>query len=403
MKNFIYTCFIIILSAGLFFAGCDELERGTPVSENDSVPTPVSHVQVENTPGGAVISYVLPNSESLLYVEAEYFIREGVRHTVKSSYYKNNITLEGFSDTLNYEVKLYAISMGGKKSDPVTINIKPLTPPVISIFKSMSLQATFGGALIRFQNEGEANIKINVLSTDSVGDYYTVDIYYTKTKGGSFTIRGFADVPTKFGVFVMDRWNNYSDTLFREFTPYFEEEMDKNKFDEVRLPTDTWQKRYSASAGVPAIWDGNLAWSGTSGNFQSILPSPFPQWFTFDMGVTAQISRLKYWMKGGAYNSGNQKVFEIWGSNDPNPDGSWDSSWTLLGHFVTPKPSGLPLGSYSQEDLEFAKAGIDFEFSSDIPPVRYIRWKTIEVFNPTVGNSWIAEISLFGKVLEVHR
>jgi hypothetical protein len=399
MKNIVYICLTTILAAGLFLTGCDELERGTPVSEDDSIPAPVSNVQIENIPGGAVISYVLPDSENLLYVEAEYSIREGVKHTIKSSYYKNSITLEGFSDTLNYEVGLYAVSMGGKKSEPVKVNIKPLIPPVISIFKSMSLQPTFGGALIRFQNESEANIKIYVITTDSIGDYYTADINYTKTKGGSFTVRGFADVPRKFGVFVMDRWNNYSDTLVREFTPYFEEEMDKNKFKEVRLPTDTWQKRYAASAGVPAIWDNNLAWSGNTGNFQSILPSPFPQWFTFEIGVTAQISRLKYWMKAAAYNSGNQKVFEIWGSNDPNPDGSWDS-WTLIGHFETPKPSGLPLGSVTQEDTEFCQAGIDFEFSSDIPAVRYIRWKTLEVYNPTVGNSWIAEISLFGKVIE---
>src|SRR5690606_35307007 len=107
-----------------------------------------------------------------------------------------------------------------------------------------------------------------------LGEWSPVETYYTSQREGLFFARGFESTEQSFGVYMRDRWENYSDTLVRNLTPLFEEELDKSRFAEVRLPTDTWQKRYSNSPGVSAIWNGNRATSGQSHNFQSILPSP---------------------------------------------------------------------------------------------------------------------------------
>ena len=102
-----------------------------------------------------------------------------------------------------------------------------------------------------------------------------------------------------------------------------------------------------------------------------------PQWFTFDMGVTAKLSRLTWFMRPGyLYSLHNPKEVEIWGSNNPNPDGSFDDSWILLVSHTQVKPSGLPEGQLSQDDIDAANAGETVVFPLNTPKVRYIRFKT---------------------------
>src|SRR3546814_18376720 len=86
-----------------------------------------------------------------------------------------------------------------------------------------------------------------------------------------------------------------------------------------------------------------------------------PQWFTFDLGVTARLSRLVLFKRLSnrfLYNSGAVKRWSLYGSNDPNPDGSFDESWIFLMECNSIKPSGLPPGENTNEDLEYARAEI---------------------------------------------
>jgi len=384
-----------LATALLLFLGCQKYQNGVPVSEDDQAPAPVTNAQVESLPGGATISYTLPKSESLLYVMAEYSIRDGVKIDKKSSYYNNSITIEGFPDTKTYDVQLYAVSRGGKKSDSLTVKVKPLTPPVISTFMSLSMRPTFGGVNVSFENESEADIKITVLTTDSLGDLYPAEVYYTKSKEGNFSARGFAAEKRKFGVFVRDRWNNYSDTLFSDITPFYEEKLDKTKFKEVDLPTDTYVQ-HCCGTGMKDLWDD--VWGG--GNVFHTKPNTgIPQWFTFDLGVTARLSRFKFYHRdggiAGAYYAGDPEVIEVWGSNNPPPNGSWDS-WTLLGHFESVKPSGA--ATPTAEDIQFACIdGEDFEFPLGLSPVRYLRFKILKTWGG-VSYMYMAELTFWGSV-----
>jgi len=79
------------------------------------------------------------------------------------------------------------------------------------------------------------------------------------------------------------------------------------------------------------------------------------------------------------YSQQDVKRFEVWGSNDPAADGSWDS-WTKLLTCESIKPSGLPTGQTSEEDVAYAKAGERFVFPEGTPAVRYIRIKVLETW-----------------------
>lgn len=387
MKNYMY----LIITAVLFF-GCQKVERSAPVSGDDEAPAEVSNVQVENIPGGAVLSYTLPDSKSLLYVLAEYSVGDST-HTQKASYYQNAITLEGFPDTGPYDVNLYAVSRGEKKSTPVEVKIAPLTPPVITVFQSLNLRPTFGGVNVEFLNRSGAKIKINVITPDSFGDLDIADIFYTSIDSGNFSVRGYDSIPRLFGAFVKDRWNNSSDTVFAEVTPFFERQLDKSKFSAVHLPGDTYEA-HTGFKTIPAIWDGLETVQASA--FQTKPGSGIPQWFTFDMGIQSVLSRFKFFhkMNGGAYMAGDPKDFEIWGSNNPPQDGSW-TNWHLLGSFRNNPPSGqIPA---TAEDQTYASTvGTDYEFPIGNDAYQYIRFKTLSTWGG-VDFIYIGELTFFGQ------
>jgi len=384
----------LFYTATLFlFLGCQKAEMSVPPNADDTAPGKVSNVKVENIPGGATLTYTLPDSKSLLYVLAEYSIRSGETLTKKASYYEKKITLEGFPNTEAHDVTLYAVSRGNKKSDPVSIKVNPLTPPVISIFKSLDLRPTFGGVNVAFLNKVGANIKINVLTPDSLGDLTTADIFYTSNDSGNFSVRGYDSVPRKFGVFVRDRWNNYSDTVFQDITPYYERQLDKSRFVAVHLPGDTWQN-HTGFKSEEAVWDGLETVQASA--FQTAPGSGMPQSFTIDLGVQSVLSRFKFFhkMNGAAYVGGDPKNFEIWGSNNPSQDGGW-ANWHLLGTFRNNPPSGtLPATAADQEYA--ATTGTDYEFPIGNESYRYIRFKTLNTWGG-VDYIYIGELTFFGQ------
>ena len=59
------------------------------------------------------------------------------------------------------------------------------------------------------------------------------------------------------------------------------------------------------------------------------------------------------------------------------------------------KPSGLPYGQCSAEDVELALAGFNYDLDPNAPKVSYLRIKSLENW---IGTSWmeILEVSVFG-------
>jgi len=288
-----------------------------------------------------------------------------------------------------YTIQLYSVNRSEKASEPVSVQARPLTPNYAEVFNTIHMVEDWGGATVYFENPSEADLAITIIHVDSTGFWSQGETLYTKRRQGSFSVHDLPPVRTDFGVYIRDRWNNMTDTFVVNLLPKFEKQMNPSKFQEVRLPGDNpmstvWHIFLSS------LWDGDLSkiTDATGAMFLTVPDGTWPHWCTFDMGVEegAILSRVKLWQRAGynnqfSWHDRNIRKFEIWGSMNPNPNGSWDDSWTFLMEGEIIKPSGLPLGENSDEDIQALLGGHEFSFPLDVPYVRYIRIKCTETMN----------------------
>ncbi|WP_143306150.1 DUF5000 domain-containing lipoprotein [Chitinophaga vietnamensis] len=382
MKSYHLLFFLAIM----LITACSK-ETHQPVNTSGEKPDVVKNVVVTNMAGAAKISYNLPDNKDILYVKAVYAIQSGARREIRSSYYNNFLVVDGFGDTATHEIALYVVSRNEAASDPVKTTVKPLSPPMLLVRQSLEVKADFGGINIKFKNPGAADVAIVTLTTDSLGVFGPADIHYTKLEAGNYSARGFAAEKRKFGFYVRDHWGNQSDTLFMDITPIFEKLLDKNLFREVDLPGDVG---YGWGLPIPNLWNGALWHSADK-------LDGMPMWITFDLGVTAQLSRIGLWQRPNEwiYLQNNVREFEIWGSTNPASDGSW-SSWTKLLEHTVIKPSGLPVGQKTQDDIDAAIAGEQMNVPLDAPKVRYIRIKILRTWTDGGYAANIQEMKFWG-------
>src|SRR5690606_8909568 len=208
---------------------CKEEGRIDYIDENAPAPATVEVVDVENTPGGAIIKFKIPNDNNLLGVKAVYE-RNGEMVEKKASLYVDTIVVEGFGNTQSQDIKLFSIGKNEKISAAVSAKITPLPPPVRSV--DFDVQSGFGGVIVELdKNKTNADLSL-VLMADTLGNgkYVDMQTFHTKSDKIKFPRRGLKTQPTKFGVYLRDRWNNKSDTLFRELTPIEEQKIPSDLF-----------------------------------------------------------------------------------------------------------------------------------------------------------------------------
>ena len=381
-------CFSMIL-----FSTCQE-EKIHPLEKSDWVPDPVTSVVVKNLNGAAEISYDFTKHPDLLYVMAEFELNGKLKNT-KATVSNKTLLVEGFGDTKGHEVKLYAVSRSEVRSAPYSVTVQPLKPQGVITFESLSVIPDFGGVYATYLNATKQDLGITIIHKDATGTWVTDNTLYTEKESGGLTARGLAPNPTVFGIYVQDRWGNYSDTLVTTLTPLFEKLIPK-PFKAVVLPTDNITS-YNANNKIDKLWDGTVS-SATI--YYTAVNSGMPTWFTFDLGKVSKLSRFLYQQRNDValvqWGHGNPRYFEIWGSETaPNPDGSW-TGWTKLMDVESVKPSGLPVGQNSDEDLALMYKGEEFNFPSGAPAVRYLRFKINETWNKTTFFH-IGELTFWGQ------
>lgn len=385
---------LVILWSLICFSSCKDDNLRTYIEHDGTPPEPVTNVRVETLPGGAKITYDLPqdNELDLLYVKAIYEIRPGVSQEQSTSFYDHTILVQGFGDTDKHEIELISVDRSGNESEPVVIEVKPLTPPVEQVYESLDYEPDFSGIRVSLNNDAESDIMVGILIKNTDGDWESYDKEYTSLPEKVFSVRGLKAEPTTFGIYVRDRWMNFSDTMVKSLTPLYEEEVDKNDFRELSLPGDasnTWD--------LPGLWDQKY---GTHEGIRSDDNNGLPAHYQFSIGERYKISRFRFWgiIDGREYSSNNIKEFEICGSNNPTDD---FSGWTLMGTFEVKKPSGLPPGEYTNEDRATAAAGDEFTMPFDAPSVKYIRINVLSTFssprNSPSGGIWLTEVTFWGQ------
>jgi len=402
MKNYKSLLYISILSFAMLFLSCEEEERGPLVSDN-TIPEVITEVMVENLPGGAKIAYKVPATDDILLVEATY-VRNGELITARSSVYKNFVVIEGLKETSPQEVTLSVVDRSANRSQAVNVTINPQTAPIDILFETLEMVEDFGGVRLLYDNKDDIQVEFLLYTIDANGTAtYNQSAFVNNSSRSYHTYRTFAPTPQNFGVVAIDRWDNITTIKKATVTPLEEVMLDIYEFDDLKLSTD---EPDAFSWFMPNLWNGSIDGSGfhtdqtTPGAIVPPYTTPYHM-FTFDLGVLAKISRIKFWQRQGTwiFSHGNPRHFEIWGRPDfPTDDGASFDGWTLLvanGEVI--KPSGGPIGSNSAEDTASAALGEEFDASLSAPPVRYIRF--VQIQNWTDGKFiHIMEFNFWGQL-----
>ena len=369
----------LLLIAGI---GCKQEALNTPNIINKNAPGVVSGITVTNLNGKATLTYTLPNNKDVQYVKAVYHTSEGrAEQVVKASHYINTLTVEGFGDTLAHTVQLYAVNSSEVASAPVSVTVQPLTPAINLARRSLKATATFGGFAVTCNNPTKENLAIiPLVDTTGTGKWAQtrgMENIYSNSVLIDATNRGQPAIERKYAFVVRDRWLNYSDTLFAKLTPLFEILLPKSGWNNLALPGDA-APLFPGSTVVSNIYNGNYN-QGWPNVFFSIQTATSPQMITLDLGKLHIFSRLQlnpYRENNGQYFvKATPKVFEIWGSNQPNLNGALDASWTKLTTCTVVKPSGSPYGTETAADNTAGRNGFQFNFPVGLGSYRYVRIK----------------------------
>ncbi len=394
--------YLFIISALLLLAGCAESDLLHPYGQDDGVPpAKITKVKVRNWSGAATISYKLPSDPDLSYVKATFVGTNGEPREMKASAYVDSMVLEGFGNTKKYKIELRAYDKFENASDPIVVTVSPKKPPIQMVYESLKWETDFGGFAISFENQTKSDIGIYVVSKDEVTKELTYyDVYYTEKASGVYAVRGLPDVENDFGIYVQDHWGNTSKTLTFKTTPLKEDELMKPKFqllDPARFPGDLPSNQWNETPSN--LWDGKI----DNWNYgHTSWPIEFPHRFTFDLGVIAKMSRMKTWQRSGEdvrWKHGAWRLFKVYGCTELPPANGADpmAGWTLVGDFTSVKPSGLPQGQESDEDLQLLADGEEFIFDRNAPAVRYLRFE-INAVHSEMKLSVMSEIRLWGQI-----
>ncbi|MDR3140771.1 MAG: DUF4959 domain-containing protein [Tannerellaceae bacterium] len=401
MKNILFIL-VIILFVG-FITGCKDDFVGQPPTDSQA-PAPVRNPVAVSIPGGAKITYELPDNNDLLYVKAVYVIN-GTERNTSASFSSKVLEIKGFGTTESQTVSLYSVDRSGNMSEPVKVSITPGTSPIRIISESIRMKETFGGIQITWENASKENVALYIVEMGKDGDMDELDIAFSNAENGKYSVRGLGSIERVFGVYVRDRWDNISETRTATLTPLAEYKLDKSLWQRRIIPGDNpTNSGFGPWSHIKdEIWETDNIWE--------TLTSMIPILFTIDLGVTTKLSRYTLWQRnaGYQYKNSNPKRWKIYGTDilkgsesddywkTVEEDAGWKKDWILLGDGETFKPSGD--GPVTQEDLEYALQGYSFDMSIDAPPIRYVRFHVTDIWE-TIGLLHISELSFWGASAE---
>ena len=185
MKKIVY-----LLLLQLIMISCSESFVGQPPT-NDNQPQSIKNPTIVPIPGGAIISYDLPDDADLLSVRAEYTLN-GKPVNTEVSIYSNELKLEGFGNTELQTVDLYTVTRSFVKSAPIKVSFTPLTPPSYCSNRKCVYERRFRWCTIKWENESGTELAVYLLAEDFLtGEMETAEILYTKQENRALFIKRF--------------------------------------------------------------------------------------------------------------------------------------------------------------------------------------------------------------------
>lgn len=457
MKSSILSKNIIVMIVILAVWQCNA-PKDWSLPKDDTPPGPVTNIRVTNRNGGALIQYTKPSDPDLMGVKAVYRFHENdILREMWASFECDSILLDGYSNTDEHIVTLYAVDESYNMSKPEQVTINPLTPPIELIRKTLDVKATFGGVRAKWQNPWKHSMNITLYTYDSAGDKEVWDRYFSTGPEDGFTFRSFDAEEKRFYIELSDKWGNYSLPLDTLLTPLFETKIigrtpppnSVNIWSQYGHSNGTarWRgevfQMSSGATNFSTVHDGFLTnvdspvngwWSvffHSLANFfdpepgYSTSTSLAPMYFIIDMGKKASYNRLKYWTRDRLFNGVYMPYiwyeFEIWGANEVKPltgeklddfqywtaweeiggTDQWKEGWEKLATCVFKFPSGTPntvVEILNTEDIDFFLSGFEVPIDEDMvfTPFRYLRFVMLKQ-NSTDNVIQFAEIEFYGK------
>ena len=218
------TWYLIMFVATVLLSGCQKVERGQYPIDSEA-PGTVVLTEIENLPGGAVITYEIPSDEDLLYVKAVYQLDNGEIVEQKASAYTNKLKIEGIGRSRPLEVLLIAGDRSQNESVPTSVTVHPKDAAIYDILNSLKAYDDFGGIRIEWDNPQAEDVVLSVLTNNDEGEFVVAENFYTNSKIGKGSLRGYENEERVFGMTIRDRWGNRTDTIKDVYLPLFEEEI----------------------------------------------------------------------------------------------------------------------------------------------------------------------------------
>ncbi|MDR1865449.1 MAG: DUF4959 domain-containing protein [Bacteroidales bacterium] len=407
-------------------------------SEKDSTPPDavINPREAERLPGGALITYTLPDNSDLLAVKAVYSLTDGGKmQEAYASVQTDTIKLEGFPDTAERTVQLFCVDKSGNLSVPAEVSIHPMTPPVELIRNSLQVNATFGGVLVQWDNPSQTDVGVSLYAADSTGYMALNYTWYSNTQQGQYSFRGFDDTEREFRIQVRDRWDNYSSPLDTVLIPIYESQIlgTINGIAIWERMGWAWPGTNTAPSSNPeCIWRGdaakqeNASANGFATTHDGIYNSGYlhlmrpgnmlsdytgnaadkdthlvPIYLTIDMKRSSRLSRHKLRHRWDTMlKDNNMQNYELWATNDPpknmsdfatkeeslaywtswpevNGTDAWKQDWVKIAECFVIPPSGATTAiAVTADDITWGQInGFEFNIFPEhtATPFRYVR------------------------------
>jgi hypothetical protein len=384
--------------AGFFIGSCDSSD----IKEDTTAPGKLSVQSVTPTSGGGIIHYNLPADNDILFVRADYINAQGDEVYRVSSKENDSIEISGLIDTSPVTVNLSVFDTSQNQSEVVSVDFSPNRSFIFDVLESLEITSDLGGVRVNWTNDEEKTVFIYVSITAIDGEE-EIRILSSSNQNGARFVRGLAAEEQKFSIKVEDfDGNSTPDTDFGNYTPLFEEKIDKTSWrlvSNLSVNGDAWEGQ------TVNFWDDIVDTVSTNSDnsyfiiYRSLNGGVlrWPLDIVIDLNKTVKINRFKVWQRAFWYNgpantayyyqAENLRSFDIYVSNDK-------VEWQLLGNFDIGDPSDGS-GNIPDEKIDEAAQGHDFNLEEVSPEFRYFKFSiTANYGSDTYVHG--SEISLFG-------
>ena len=384
--------------AGFFIGSCDSSD----IKEDTTAPGKLSVQSVTPTSGGGIIHYNLPADNDILFVRADYINAQGDEVYRVSSKENDSIEISGLIDTSPVTVNLSVFDTSQNQSEVVSVDFSPNRSFIFDVLESLEITSDLGGVRINWTNDEEKTVFIYVSITAIDGEE-EIRILSSSNQNGARFVRGLAAEEQNFSIKVEDfDGNSTPDTDFGNYTPLFEEKIDKTSWrlvSNLSVNGDAWEGQ------TVNFWDDIVDTVSTNSDnsyfiiYRSLNGGVlrWPLDIVIDLNKTVKINRFKVWQRAFWYNgpantayyyqAENLRSFDIYVSKDK-------VEWQLLGNFDIGDPSDGS-GNIPDEKIDEAAQGHDFNLEEVSPEFRYFKFSiTANYGSDTYVHG--SEISLFG-------